>query len=111
MPPKSKLSTRVNAQSSFDRNRTPSTDADVSDNTSATAVQLSSIITAPREAPIDAEEFRKMRATLSSMGHKQVVTDEPLTNEQTLANMVRTRPHLSCFRGVKKLSEYYPIYS
>lgn len=110
MPPKLKSSTRANAQSSFDRNRTPSTDADVSDNTSATAVQLSSIITGPQEAPIDAEGVRRMRATLSSMGYKQVVTNEPLTNDQTLANMVCTRPHLSCFRGVKKISEYYPIY-
>ena len=39
-------------------------------------------------APIAAEEISRMRTTLDSMGYKQVIPNEPLTDEETLANMV-----------------------
>lgn len=79
-------SARADAQSSLYRTRTPSTD--VSDNTSATGIQVYSITGGSQEAPIDPEEILKMRMTLNSMGHEHIITDEPLTNEQILANIV-----------------------
>jgi hypothetical protein len=86
MPQKATSSVRASVQSFSNRPRTPGIDAN--DNIRVTASQLSSIAGGSQNAPISAEEIRRMRAILNGMGYKQVTPNEPLTNEQTLANMV-----------------------
>lgn len=89
MPPKRKASAPSSASASSKRTLTP-TAPDDNESISETLVQQSPSSDATNDTPIAAEEIRKFRTTLERLGYRQPLTEEPLDNEQIIANMVRT---------------------